>query len=110
MPRGVRRAVPSQSDVAALERELEQLKERQAELRRALRERKKGSGSIRALEEKIEKQLATAKWTAAQIRELDPDWNELAFYRSVQPKSPTPRGPRRRARGEGEAAGGESEQ
>jgi len=108
MPRGVRKTVPSSPDLAALERELEQVKERQAELRRALRERKKGSGSIRALEAKAEKQLAAAKWTAAQILELNPEWNELAFYRSVQPKSPTPRGPRRRATGETEASGSES--
>jgi hypothetical protein len=44
MPRGVRRrAAPSAPDVTAMEQELEQLKERQAELRRELRERKKGS-------------------------------------------------------------------
>ena len=90
--------------MAALERGLEQVKECQVELRRALRERKKGSGSIGALEAMVEKQLATAKWTAAQILELNPEWDELAFYRSVQPKSRTPRSPKRRATGETEAA------
>ena len=80
-----------------MERELEQLKSRQAELRQQLRQLRSGEGGIRKLEEKLSKQLAPAKWTASQIREIKPDWDEIGFYGSVQPRQPTPRGPRRRS-------------
>jgi chromosome segregation ATPase len=92
MPRGRRRVV----DATALEQELEQLKQRQAELRAQLRQLKRGSGGVRKLEEKLERQLATAKWTVGLIKELQPEWDELGFYEGVKARQPTPRGPRRR--------------
>ena len=92
MPRGRRRVV----DATTLEQELEQLKQRQAELRAQIRQLKRGSGGVRKLEEKLERQFATAKWTVGQIKELQPDWDEIGFYQSVEAKQPTPRGPRRR--------------
>ena len=94
MPRGRRRR--EAPDVNALEQELEALKRRQAELRAQLRLQRSGSAGVRKLEEKLTKQLATAKWTVGQIRELKPDWDELGFYRSVSPRQPSPRGRRRR--------------
>jgi hypothetical protein len=93
MPRGRRRATP---DIATLERELEELKARQARLRQRMRELRGGRSGIRTLEAKLEKQLATAKWTAQQIRELQPDWDEKGFYQSVQAVQPKPRGRRPR--------------
>lgn len=92
MPRGRRRAVP---DAEALERELEELKRRQAELRARLRAMRSGASSTRKLEEKLAKQLASAKWTVQQIQQLQPGWDDLGFYQSVAPASPKPRGRRR---------------
>lgn len=92
MPRGRRRAVP---DLEALERELEQLKQRQAALREQLKQVRSGSAGTRKLEEKLQKQLASAKWTVAQIKQLQPSWDDLEFYRGVTPVRPTPRGRRR---------------
>jgi hypothetical protein len=100
MPRGRRRAAP---DIAALERELEQLKERQAQLRQQMRQLR-GGGGIRTLETKLEKQLATAKWTVQQIKELRPDWDEVGFYQSVQAVQPKPRGRRPRQQAQAEAS------
>ncbi len=94
MPRG--RRYQSAPDVNALEQELEELKRRQAELRARIRQQKKGAGGVPKLEDKLVRQFASAKWTVQQIRELQPDWDEWGFYRSVQAKEPTPRGRRRR--------------
>lgn len=99
MRRGLRRPQPA-ADLTALERELEELKRRQAELRSRIRQQKRGAGGIQKLQDKLAKQLASAKWTVGQIRELQPDWDEWGFYRSVEAKPPTPRG-RRRANAEG---------
>jgi len=92
MPRGVRRAAP---DVESLQRELEELKRRQAALQVQLKQMRSGATSTGKLEEKLRKQLATAKWTVYQIKQLQPAWDDLQFYRSVTPVTPKPRGRRR---------------
>ena len=93
MPRGRRRTL----DVTALEQELDELRKRQLALRQQLR-RMRGSGrEIGKLQEKLEKQLGIAKWTIEQIKELQPDWDDLGFYQSVKPRQPAPRGRRPRA-------------
>lgn len=98
MPRGVRRTVaPKPTEVEALERELEALREQQAALRQQLREVRKGGSEIGKLQEKLEKQFTAAKWTAQQIQAVQPDWDDVGFYRSVQAKQPAPRGRRPRA-------------
>jgi len=56
---------------------------------------------VNKLQEKLERQLASAKWTVSQIREIQPDWDEWGFYRSVEAKPPTPRGRRRAQNTEG---------
>jgi len=94
MPRGRRKAVP---DVGTLEQELNALKQRQSEVRAQLRRLKSGATGVRKLEEKLAKQLSTAKWTAGQIKEIQPSWDEVGFYQSVKAKQPTPRGRRPRA-------------
>jgi len=99
MRRGRRRI----SDVDSLENELKELKERQAQIRVLLRRHRNSAGEIRKLEERLSSQLAGAKWTASKIKELKGDWDELAFYSSVPPKAPAPRGRRRRT--PAEAAG-----
>jgi predicted nucleic acid-binding Zn-ribbon protein len=97
MPRGRRRTTTTTPDVSALEQELQALKQRQVELRAQIRRQKQGAGGIRKLQEKLEKQLAGAKWTAEQIKQLQADWDEIGFYRSVEPRQPTPRGRRPRS-------------
>lgn len=92
MPRGRRQAVP---DLEALERELEELKQRQAALREQLKQVRTGTTGTRKLEEKLQKQLASAKWTVNLIKQIQPSWDDLEFYRSVPPARPTPRGRRR---------------
>jgi hypothetical protein len=96
MPRGRRREVTA-SDSSALERELQQIKAREAEIRALLRRQRNTSTEVRKLEEKLRKQLAGARWVANQIRQLEPGWNEVGFYNSVEPKQPTPRGRRPRS-------------
>ena len=98
MPRGRRRATP---DVNALESELQQLRQKQAELRQQIRRMRNSQGEIRKLQEKLTKQLSTAKWTVKQIHELQPNWDDVGFYQSVSARQPAPRGRRRRAAGEG---------
>jgi predicted nucleic acid-binding Zn-ribbon protein len=93
MPRGRRRATV---DVGSLEDELQKLKQRQAELRQQIKRVRNSQSEIGKLEEKLAAQLATAKWTVRQIRELRPEWEEIAFYTSVQAKQPAPRGRRPR--------------
>ena len=93
-PRG--RRVPTR-DVEALEQQLNSLKERQAELRAQLKRLRNSSSEVRKLETKLESQLGSAKWTIDQIKELNPNWDERAFYDQVEPKKPTPRGRRPRA-------------
>src|SRR5689334_1241138 len=88
MPRGRRRA---SIGADALEIELQQLKEREKQLRAQLRRLRGGGGSLRKLHEKAAKQFSNARWTASRIRELSPGWDEIAFYRSVEPRPPTPR-------------------
>lgn len=97
MPRGRRRM---STDVSTLEQQLNELKQRQAELRQQLRKLKNSSGEVSKLEEKLQKQLATAKWTANQIRELKPEWDEVGFYQSVSARQPAPRGRRKRVAAE----------
>lgn len=94
MPRGRRKA---SVDLGTLEDELAALKQRQLELRQQIRRLKTGATGVKKLEEKLAKQLATARWTADQIKQQQPDWDEIGFYQSVQPKQPTPRGRRPRA-------------
>lgn len=98
MPRGVRRTVAAKpTDVEALERELEILREQQAALCQQLREVRKGGSEVGKLQKKLEKQFAEAKWTVQQIHTLQRDWDDVGFYRSVTAKQPTPRGRRPRA-------------
>jgi septal ring factor EnvC (AmiA/AmiB activator) len=94
MPRGRRRA---SVDVGSLEDELQKLKQRQTELRQQIRRVRNSQSEVGKLEEKLANQLATAKWTVRQIRELRADWDEIAFYNSVAAKQPTRRGRRPRA-------------
>lgn len=96
MPRPRRGLTAPSLNVQSMEEELEELKARHAELRQRLRRMRAGSTEVRKLEEKLEKQLATAKWTAREIREINPDWDETGFYQSVEPRKPTPRGRRPR--------------
>ena len=93
MPRGQRRV---SQDAAAIEAELNAIKARQAELRAALRQFKSGGTGVRKLEEKLARQLSGARWLANEIRTVRPTWDEIGFYRSVEPKKPTPRGRRPR--------------
>jgi hypothetical protein len=101
MPRGRRRSTP---DVNSLESELTRLRQRQAELRQQIRRARNSEGEVRKLEEKLTKQLSGAKWTADQIKQLQPNWDDLDFYRSVPARQPTPRGRRRRSTGDGNAS------
>ena len=94
MPRGRRKASP---DLGSLENELASLKQRQSELRQQIRRLRTGATGIKKLEEKLAKQLSTAKWTVGQIKQVAPDWDEIGFYQSVAAKQPTPRGRRPRA-------------
>lgn len=96
MPRRRTGTIRSALDLTSLEQELELLKQRQAELRAQIRQRRQGADGVAKLQEKLERQLGSAKWTVQQIRELQPDWDEWGFYRSVEPKEPAPRGRRRR--------------
>ena len=98
MPRG-RRNQPR--DVQALEAELNALKERQIELRSQIRKMKNSEGEIGKLESKLATQLASAKWTVGQIKQLREDWDDVGFYQSVPAKKPTPRGRRPRANADG---------
>jgi len=50
-----------------------------------------------ATEENLGKQLAAAKWTVSEIQQLQPDWDDVGFYRSVQAKKPAPHGRRPRS-------------
>lgn len=93
MARGPRRA---NVDVSALEQEVEELRQKQAALRQQIRRLKNSQSEIGKLEEKLAKQLASAKWTVRAIKDLKTDWDEIGFYLSVEPKQPTPRGRRRR--------------
>ena len=94
MPRGRRTSSP---DAETLEQELNALKQRQAELRAQIRKLRVGSTGTRKLEEKLAKQLSAAKWTVGEIKQIQPDWDELGFYQSVQAKQPAPRGRRPKA-------------
>jgi hypothetical protein len=92
MPRGRRRVTAE-----ALEAEMASLKQRMAEIRAGLRRIRSGTTGVRKLEQKLEKQLAAAKWTVGLIKEIDAGWDEMRFYTGVQPRQPTPRGRRPRA-------------
>ena len=94
MPRG-RRAQPR--DVRAMEEELNALKQRQVELRTQIRKMRNSESEVGKLETKLTNQLASARWIAEQIKQLNSDWDEVGFYQSVQPKKPAPRGRRPRA-------------
>lgn len=76
------------------------LRQRQAELRAAMRRLRSGATGIRKLEEKLAKQFATAKWTVGQIKAIDPHYDEMSFYHRVEAKQPAPRGRRPRAAAE----------
>jgi hypothetical protein len=93
MPRGRRRAV---TDVTALEDQLSALKQRQTELRQQIRRLRNSQGEVRKLEEKLAKQLGPAKWTVNQIKQLQPDWDEVGFYHMAEARQPAPRGRRRK--------------
>jgi uncharacterized protein (DUF3084 family) len=80
--------------VTDLELELEELKRRHAALRQQLRRVKRGAAGVGKLQEKLEKQLAAAKWTVQQIHQIDPSWDDKGFYESVAPREPKPRGRR----------------
>jgi hypothetical protein len=73
------------------------LKQRQAELRAAIRRMRSGATGIRKLEEKLAKQFATAKWTVNLIKQIDPAYDDIQFYFSVEAKQPAPRGRRPRS-------------
>src|SRR5437764_11216538 len=93
MRRGRRpRAQVTSNTADALEAELQQLKERQAELRQQLRRMKGGEGEIRRLQSRLEGQFARAKWTAEQIKQIRPDWDDWGFYQGVRSRQPAPRG------------------
>jgi hypothetical protein len=94
MPRGKRTI---SQDASAIEAELNAIKARQAELRAALRKFRSGDTEIRKMEEKLAKQLAGARWLANEIKGVRSTWDEIEFYRSVDPKKPTPRGRRPRS-------------
>ena len=94
MPRG-RRRVPA--DVNSLEEELKTLRQRQSELRQQIRKLRNSTSEIRKLTEKLEKQFASAKWTVGEIKQVQPEWDDLAFYAGVAAKKPTPRGRRPRS-------------
>ena len=94
MPRGKRSV---SQDAAAIEAELNAIKARQSELRAALRKFKSGDTEIRKMEEKLAKQLSGARWLAGEIKNVRASWDEVEFYRSVEPKKPTPRGRRPRS-------------
>ena len=99
MPRGRRRtyaAVAQPSDITALEAQLNELRSRQLELKQQIRRMRNSQGEISKLEEKLESQLAAAKWTVGQIKEVRPEWDEWGFYQSVQAKQPAPRGRRKK--------------
>ncbi len=102
MRRGPRPSIGSVG-IEALEAELAALKARQAELRQQLGRAKSIGTGVSALEAKLTKQLESAKWTAEQIRKLQPSWEEWAFYRSVEPVQPKPRGRRPRSAGSDES-------
>ena len=97
MPRG-RRRLPR--DITTLEQQLAALREQEAELKAQIRRIQNREGEVKKLEEKLEKQLATAKWTVQQIQEVQPDWDFRGFYESIQPRRPSPRGRRPRAAAE----------
>mgnify|MGYP001375799490 CR=1 FL=1 len=86
MARGRR---PQRPDITALEAELATLKERHRHVRQQIRQLKGNRTGVLKLQEKLEKQLATAKWTVAQIHELQPDWDDVGFYQTVKPVKPT---------------------
>jgi chromosome segregation ATPase len=93
-PRGRRRAY---ADVSTLEKELQELKQKQSELRQQLRRMRNSATEIRKLEEKLRSQLGGAKWTVGLIKQLQPDWDDVSFYQKAPAKQPTPRGRRKRA-------------
>ena len=97
MPRGRRRQTAS-PDLDTLKQQLAELRQRQTEVKREIRRMRSGGGNLRKLEEKLEKQLATAKWTVGLIHEIQPEWDDLGFYQTVRARRPTPRGRRPRAR------------
>jgi len=98
MPRGRRRSFSTTQapDVTALEAQLNELRQRQQELKQQIRRMRNSQGEISKLEEKLQNQLATAKWTVGQIKELRPEWDEWGFYQTVQARQPAPRGRRRK--------------
>ena len=96
MARG-RRASSASNTAEDIQRELEQLKQRQSELRGLLRKSRTGGTELRKLEQKLEKQFAAAKWTVGQIRAIQPDWDDVGFYGTVKAVQPTPRGRRPKA-------------
>ncbi len=93
MPRGRRR---TSTDVATLEQQIQELKQRQAELRLQLRKLRNSTGEVAKLEDKLAKQLSAAKWTVKQIQDVNADWDEMGFYQSVTARQPAPRGRRKR--------------
>jgi hypothetical protein len=95
-------ATPALS-VDALEEELQRLKQQRSELRRLFRLLKNGRVKIGKLEEKLTRRFGSAKWTASQIKELQPDKDERSFHRSVAAHPPASRRRRQRAQA-GEAA------
>ena len=93
MPRGRRRQV---TDVDTLQQELDALKQRQAAIRQQIRQMRAGSSNIGKLEEKLGAQLAAAKWTVQEIKQIQPGWDDLGFYGTVAAVAPKPRGRRPR--------------
>jgi hypothetical protein len=96
-----RRPKPQAEDTRAiepLERELEALRQRQAELRAQIRGMRDHEGVVRKLEQKLANQLASAKWTAAQIKHVQPNWDELGFYDKVPAEAPSSRPERAKQR------------
>ncbi len=91
-----RRRRDSDAELQRLESEMQLLRERQSDLRLKIKQMRSSRGEVSKLEEKLAKQLSTAKWTIQEIEQLDPTWSFLAFYQKVDAKKPTPRGRRPR--------------
>jgi hypothetical protein len=87
----------STAEEEKVELQIRDLAQQMAIARRKLRELRNNETSVGKLLEKLDRQLATAKWTARAIKELQEDWDEVAFYKTVEPRKPTLRGRAARA-------------
>lgn len=91
-------------DLSTLEQELATLKARQAELKQQLKRMRHSGTEVRTLEEKAQALFARGKYYTAQIRAMDPNWSEWAFFNAISPQAPVQRGGRRRKQTEAPGA------